>query len=85
MKTTNLDLKMMIIKVHNRGKKVNIIAQEKGLSHSTISNILKDKDRIREVIKWAPGMASVLKMAHAWNCLYILAWTSNTEEESNFF
>ncbi|KAM3836532.1 tigger transposable element-derived protein 1-like [Vipera latastei] len=59
-RTINLDLKMKIIKAHDEGKKVNIIAQEEGLAHSTISTILKDKERIKKAIKGASGTDAII-------------------------
>ncbi|XP_013913045.1 PREDICTED: tigger transposable element-derived protein 1-like, partial [Thamnophis sirtalis] len=59
-KTINLDLKMKIIKAHDEGKKVNLIAQEEGLAHSTISTILKDKERIKKAIKGASGTDAII-------------------------
>ncbi|KAM6452654.1 tigger transposable element-derived protein 1-like isoform 3-T3 [Liasis olivaceus] len=59
-KAISLDLKMKIIKAYDSGKKVNIIAQEEGLAHSTISTILKNKERIREAMKGSPGTKAVI-------------------------
>ncbi|XP_070600019.1 tigger transposable element-derived protein 1-like [Erythrolamprus reginae] len=55
-KVISLNLKMKIIKAYADGKKVTNIAREEGLAHSTISAILKDKERIREAIKGSSGM-----------------------------
>ncbi|XP_007434210.1 histone-lysine N-methyltransferase SETD2 isoform X2 [Python bivittatus] len=59
-KAIDLNLKMKIIKAYDAGKKVNIIAREEGLAHSTISCILKDKERIREAMKGSPGTRAVI-------------------------
>ncbi|XP_015670871.1 tigger transposable element-derived protein 1 [Protobothrops mucrosquamatus] len=55
-KVISLNLKMKIIKAYADGKKVTNIAREEGLAHSTISAILKDKERIREAMKGSSGM-----------------------------
>uniref|UniRef100_A0A670ZKQ9 Tigger transposable element-derived protein 1-like n=1 Tax=Pseudonaja textilis TaxID=8673 RepID=A0A670ZKQ9_PSETE len=59
-KAISLNLKMKIIKAYDAGKKVNIIAQEEGLAHSTISTILKNKERIREAMKGSPGTKAII-------------------------
>ncbi|XP_070585710.1 histone-lysine N-methyltransferase SETD2 isoform X1 [Erythrolamprus reginae] len=50
-KSIDLNLKMKVIKAHEAGKKMHLIAQEEGLSRTTIWTILKDRKKIREVIK----------------------------------
>ncbi|XP_032064325.1 zinc finger protein 558-like [Thamnophis elegans] len=45
----NLDLKMKIIKAHEEGKKVKTIGEEEGLACSTVSTILKDKEKIKAI------------------------------------
>ncbi|XP_026543104.1 tigger transposable element-derived protein 1-like [Notechis scutatus] len=57
-KVISLNLKMKIIKAYEAGKKVTNIAQEEGLAHSTISAILKDKERIKEATKGSSGMTT---------------------------
>ena len=60
-KAIDLDTKLKVIKQHEEGKKVNMIARDFKLSHSTVSTILKDKDRICEVAKGsAPMRATVI-------------------------
>ena len=50
-KSIDLELKMKVISQYEGGKKVSTIANDLQLSHSTVSTILKDKDRIREAVK----------------------------------
>ncbi|XP_076054507.1 putative CENPB DNA-binding domain-containing protein 1 [Oratosquilla oratoria] len=50
-KAIDLYTKIIVIKQHERGKKVNVIARDMKLSHSTVSTILKDKEKIREAVK----------------------------------
>ncbi|XP_039188189.1 tigger transposable element-derived protein 1-like [Crotalus tigris] len=56
----NLDLKMKIIKAHEKGKKIKTIGEEEGLASSTICTILKDKEKIKEAIKSAPGTDAII-------------------------
>ena len=47
-KTISLDTKILLIKqFEGEKKKVNVIARDQKLTHSTVSSILKDKERIR--------------------------------------
>ena len=47
-KTISLHPKMLVIKQFEGGKKkLNVIARDQKLTHSTVSTILKDKERIR--------------------------------------
>ena len=39
---------------------VNVIARDMNLSHSTVSTILKDKERIREAVKGSAPMQSTI-------------------------
>ncbi|XP_039192450.1 tigger transposable element-derived protein 1-like [Crotalus tigris] len=55
-KVIDLNLKMKIIKAYEAGKKINKIAKEEGLAHSTISATVKDRERIKETLKGAAGM-----------------------------
>lgn len=50
-KAIDLDMKIKVIKDYDAGKKVNVIARDMGLAHSTVSTILKDQQRIREAMK----------------------------------
>lgn len=59
-KALDLELKMKVIKQYEGGKKVNTIACDLQLSHSTVSTILKDKERIREAVKGSPSMKSTI-------------------------
>ncbi|XP_064101295.1 tigger transposable element-derived protein 1-like [Macrobrachium nipponense] len=52
---------MAVIKQFEGGKKVNVIAHDMKLSHSTVSMILKDKERIREAVKGSAPMRSTTK------------------------
>ncbi|KAM3844347.1 tigger transposable element-derived protein 1-like isoform 2-T2 [Vipera latastei] len=56
----NLDLKMKIIKAHEKGKKIKTIVEEEGLASSTICTILRDKEKIKEAIKSAPGTDAII-------------------------
>ncbi|XP_029633925.1 uncharacterized protein LOC115209617 isoform X1 [Octopus sinensis] len=59
-KAIDLDCKMKIIRQYEDGKKVNTIAHDLKLSHSTVSTILKDKERIREAVKSSAPMKSTI-------------------------
>lgn len=59
-KVINLDFKMKIIKEYEAGKKVNAIASHFGLGHSTVSTILKDKDKIKDAIKASTGYNTII-------------------------
>ena len=59
-KAIDLDTKMKVIKQYEGGKKVNAIARDTKLSHSTVSTILKDKERIREAVKGSAPMRSTV-------------------------
>ncbi|XP_066216386.1 putative CENPB DNA-binding domain-containing protein 1 [Saccopteryx leptura] len=59
-KAIDIDRKMKVIKQYEGGKKVNVIARDTKLSHSTLSTILKDKERIREAIKGSTPMRSTV-------------------------
>ncbi len=57
-KAIDVATKMNVIKQHEGGKKVNAIAHDLKLSHSTVSTILKDKERIHEAVKGSAPMLS---------------------------
>ncbi|XP_066960747.1 tigger transposable element-derived protein 1-like [Macrobrachium rosenbergii] len=59
-KAIDLDTKLKVIKQFEGGKKVNVIARDLQLSHSTVSTILKDKERIREAVKSSAPMRSTV-------------------------
>ena len=40
-----------MVRQHNGGKKVNLNARDLKLSHSTVSTILKDKERICDAVQ----------------------------------
>ena len=51
---------MQVIKQYEGGKNVNAIARDLKLSHTTVSTILKDKERIREAVKGSAPMRSTI-------------------------
>ncbi|XP_064099524.1 tigger transposable element-derived protein 1-like [Macrobrachium nipponense] len=53
-------MKMKVIKQSEGGKKVSVIARDLHLPHSTVSTILKDKERIREAVKGSAPMRSTV-------------------------
>ena len=56
-KAINLDTKLLVIKQFEGGKKkVNMIACDQKLMYSTVSTILKDKERIRNDVKGCTPM-----------------------------
>ena len=60
-KTISLDTKMLVIKQFEGGKKkVNVFARDQKLTHSTVSTILKDKERIRNDVKGFTPMRSTV-------------------------
>ena len=59
-KTLSLETKLNVIKQHEEGKKIISIARDLQLSHSTVSTILKNKDRIKEAVKAAAPMKSTI-------------------------
>lgn len=59
-KTIDLECKMKVIQQYEGGKKVNTIARDLKLSHSTVSTILKDKERIREAVKGSAPIKSTI-------------------------
>ncbi|KAL3890542.1 hypothetical protein ACJMK2_002824 [Sinanodonta woodiana] len=54
-KVIDLEMKMKIIDDYEAGKKVNSIAHDLELAHSTVSTILKNKDRVKETAKESTG------------------------------
>ena len=60
-KAVSLEDKVDIIKRHEKGEKVVAIARALGLSHTTVSTIVHDKDRILSHVKdQAPGMKNTI-------------------------
>lgn len=59
-KAIDLEKKMKIIKDYEGGKKVHEIAHDLQLAHSTISTILKDKDRVKEAVKASTGFKAII-------------------------
>ncbi|KAK8721832.1 hypothetical protein OTU49_012591, partial [Cherax quadricarinatus] len=56
----DLEMKMKIINEFEAGKKVQVIARELNLAHSTVSTILKDKDRVKEAAKSSAGFNAII-------------------------
>ncbi|XP_026580489.1 uncharacterized protein LOC113453191 [Pseudonaja textilis] len=54
-RTIDLNMKMKIIKAHEAGKKTNLIAREEGLAHTTVWTILRDRKKIRALVKGSTG------------------------------
>ncbi|KAM9604243.1 zinc finger MYM-type protein 5 isoform 1-T2 [Trichechus inunguis] len=50
-KSIDLEVKQKVIKQHEGGKSVNAIARDLGMSHSTITTILKNKEKILQAVK----------------------------------
>ena len=59
-KAIDLTTKMQVIKQYEGGKKVNAITRDLKLSHSTVSSILKDKERIREAVEGSAPLRSTV-------------------------
>ncbi|XP_006025615.1 tigger transposable element-derived protein 1-like [Alligator sinensis] len=59
-KAIDLEMKMKIINDYEAGKKVKAIARDLELVHSTISTILKDKDRVKEAVKALTGFKAII-------------------------
>ena len=59
-KAIDIDTKLKIIKLHEDGAKVRTIAASLGLAHSTISTIVKDKERIKETAKTTTGYKALI-------------------------
>ena len=59
-KTLDLEIKKRIITHFEEGKKVNAIAHDLQLSHSTISTVLKNKIKIMEAVKSSACMKSTI-------------------------
>ncbi|XP_066203011.1 putative CENPB DNA-binding domain-containing protein 1 [Saccopteryx leptura] len=57
-KAIHLDMKMKVIKQYKGGKKVNVIARDTKLSHSSVLTILKE--RICEAVKGSAPMRSTV-------------------------
>ncbi|XP_034260392.1 histone-lysine N-methyltransferase SETD2 isoform X2 [Pantherophis guttatus] len=56
----DLNFKMKIIKANEAGKKANLIAEEEGLSRTTVWTILRDRKKIRELLKGSTGMDTTI-------------------------
>lgn len=54
-RSIDLNMKMKIIAAHEAGKKATLIAREEGLAHTTVWTILRDKKKIRALIKGSAG------------------------------
>ena len=59
-KAIDLNTKLKIIKDYEGGKKVLAIASSMGLAHSTISTIIKDKERVKETARTSVGYDAVI-------------------------
>ncbi|KYO26331.1 hypothetical protein Y1Q_0005051 [Alligator mississippiensis] len=59
-KAIDLEMKMKIINDYEAGKKVKVIARDLELAHSTISTILKDKDRVKETVQASTGFKAII-------------------------
>ncbi|XP_064120422.1 tigger transposable element-derived protein 1-like [Macrobrachium nipponense] len=59
-KALSLETKMGVIKKYEGGMKVNCISRSLHLSHSTVSTILKDKERIKDAVKGAAPIKSTI-------------------------
>ena len=59
-KAIDLEMKMKIINDFEAGKKVNSIAHDLELAHSTVSTILMDKDRVKETVKASAGFKAII-------------------------
>ncbi|XP_064085343.1 tigger transposable element-derived protein 1-like [Macrobrachium nipponense] len=59
-KALTLEMKMEVIKKYEGGMKVNCISRSLHLSHSTVSTILKDKERIKDAVKGAAPFKSTI-------------------------
>jgi hypothetical protein len=53
---TDLETKLKVIKEYESGKSVMVIALQSGMPHSTISTIVKSKNKLTETVK---GSASL--------------------------
>lgn len=59
-KVIDFEMKMKIIKDYEAGKKVKFISSEFGLSHSTVSTILKDKEKVKAAVKASTGFKAII-------------------------
>nr|XP_020665086.1 tigger transposable element-derived protein 1 [Pogona vitticeps]XP_020665087.1 tigger transposable element-derived protein 1 [Pogona vitticeps] len=59
-KAIDLEMKMKIINEYEAGKKVKEIARDLELAHSTVSTILKDKNRVKEAVKASVGFKAII-------------------------
>ncbi|XP_045149967.1 zinc finger MYM-type protein 5 isoform X3 [Echinops telfairi] len=50
-RSIDLEVKQKVIKLHEGGKSVNAVARDLGMSHSTITTILKNKEKILRAVK----------------------------------
>lgn len=59
-KAIDLEIKMKIIQEYEAGKKVKEIARDLELAHSTISTILRDKQRVKEAVKESSRFQTII-------------------------
>lgn len=59
-KAIDLEMKMKIINDYETGKKVKVISNDFGLAHSTVSMILKDKEKVKEAAKSSTGFKAII-------------------------
>ena len=59
-KVIDLEVRMKIVKEYEGGKKVQAIASSYGFSHSTISTIIKDKNKVKEMAKASTGYKALI-------------------------
>ena len=59
-KAIDLDMKMKMIKEYEGGKRVQAIANSYGFSHSTVSTIIKDNGKVKEMAKSSTGYCALL-------------------------
>ncbi|XP_075418980.1 zinc finger MYM-type protein 5 isoform X3 [Tenrec ecaudatus] len=50
-RSIDLEVKQKVIELHEGGKSVNAVARDLGMSHSTITTILKNKEKILRAVK----------------------------------
>lgn len=79
-KALDLDTKMMVIR-YKGGKKVNAIACDMKISHSTVSTTLKDKDRISEAVNRSAPMPSTVITKQ---CTGVVIWHILTFSPAHF-
>ena len=59
-KAINLEIKSKVVKLYEGGQKMSTIARDLSLSHSTVSTIVKNKEKIMSAIKSSTSMNSTV-------------------------